>query len=515
MKLRLRCLCGVLMLLLLAASPTSAQLKPAIRGFVIGTGWSQAYIHAFRPDSPNGLDPLGFFVNGGGQVVGTEWFFGYRPDIPQDPTTHAESAVAWGLNAMSDGGFPNGDDWPPLSLHRVYGPGPLPAIDVNGHPMLYLNNTLAWPGTTGLANELTNGITTSTSFPDGDAINVVHAHHWGGFYGVLRGSNGTLVIDQSQAKSFTWSSSGSDFGGSSTAPLFTPGPTTVNFYIYDIRGSTPTLDAEGHLTYDLTSAPDGVTPNKAVGRLTLRRKDFSAVNNIDLGGGKTSGARVIQGLWEIAKVEGTFTSVFDPVADVGKTVGTWGQPERFFAGAFYNDVNFANLVANGGDYKYLCYQFLTAHLTVTRSYQVCSGQLCVTVTNDGDVDLSNLTVSDPSFSSPQAIASLPAGTAQMVCAPVLSTPSLAGIADVSGSQFRIERSLDTTGATGLVADGTAGYGFSPSTPEPNPITIAANSNGTTTLQSCISISGQVYCDANGNNVPDAGEGDNGITVTLQ
>ena len=451
---------------LAARQSALAQSAPSIRGFVVGAEFTQ-FINGYA------AQPLG---------QGTNWWFGYRPDIPQDPTTHAEVPVTYGGNSVTNGGYPNGDDWPLPTNHIVYTTSGLPAVDLFNHQTIYSKNTGAYPGVSAL-NITASGVI-------GNETITANAKHWGGFYGTLRGSNGVK-----QLQGAPWSSAGSDYGyfdaGYSGYVQFAPGPAAINFYIYDIAGSTPTTDAQSHLTYDLTSAPDNTsaTTNKARGRLTLRRKDFGArwEYGIDPNAKQYANTFIIQGVWQIAAVEGSFTSVYS-TSDIGKGVGTYGQPDRFFAGLNFNDFNFYNVVANGvNTEKSTVYQFLTATLAVARTYNACTNQICDTVTNTGDVALDNIILTDTQAAVSQAPFALQPGASLQVCSTPTAAYAPGGTATAVSSRFNIERAQDLTGSTGTLADTTTNVSGTPDAP----VITATAVSSSTQMVACASITGNV------------------------
>ncbi len=464
-----RCIAAFLLLLvgLGAASSALAQSAPSIRGFVLGAEYTQFA-------GPYASTPLG---------QGTSWWFGYRPDIPQDPATHAEVPVVYGPNSVSNGGFPNGDDWPIPTNHIVYTTTGLPAVDLFNHATLYSKSTGAYPGISTLNVSATGTIGTETIVASGK--------HWGGFYGTLRGANGVKSLQGAP-----WSSPGSDYGffnaGDPGYVQFAPGPAAVNFYIYDIAGSTPAVDAQGHLTYDLTSAPDNTatTTSKARGRLTLRRKDFGArwEYGIDPNAKVYANTFLLQGVWQIAAVEGSFTSVYS-TSDIGKAVGTYGQPDRFFAGLNFNDFNFYNVVPGGvNTEKTLTYQFLTASLSVSRSYNACTNQITDTVTNNSEVALAGIVVTDTQTTITQPAFALAPGVSKAITQAPTAAYTTGGTATATATQFNIERAPDLNGGTGTLADTTTNVSGTPDAP-----VITANATSSSTqLAACASICGNVY-----------------------
>ncbi|BDI33777.1 hypothetical protein CCAX7_58280 [Capsulimonas corticalis] len=476
---------------LVTGARAQAPSNPTIRGFVVGAEYSK-FATAYKASASLGQ--------------GTSWWFGYRPDIPQAPTTHAEVPIAYGTDGVYSGGFGSGDDWPTPLQHVVYNPSIanpgfnyLPAVDLFKHQTPYASNTGSYPGVTSL------NVSASAQFP-AETI-VANGSHWGGFYGSFRGSNGTMA-----AQGFPWSSPGSDYGyynaGDAGYKPYAPGPANVNFYIYDIRNSTPVVDSAGHATYDLTSAPDNVsaTTNKARGRLTIRRKDFSARWEFGYSAANIQYANtfILQGVWEIAAVEGSFTSVYSP-SDIGKAVGTYGQPQRFFPGLNYNDGNFYNVFSNSSNQqKSMVYQFLPAGVTIVRTYDAVTNTIVETVTNNGDVSLSNLTVTDTAAGT-SAPFSLAAGASTTITLPLTVPYVSVGTATVKSNVFGIERGTDINGSSMTIADTSTNVS---GVPDASIIHVSATSSGTQ-LASDITVSGVVTAQKAG-----ASTGVASVTVTL-
>jgi sarcosine oxidase gamma subunit len=491
-KLRFARIAAILAFLCLAmGAQAQSTLGASMRGFVVGaefTGFMNAY-----PSIAMGQ--------------GSVWWFGYRPDIPQDPTTHTEVPVTYGANGINDGGFPNGDDWPIPTTHVTFNPGidypgasALPALDIFNHATLYAKNSGAYPG----INQLS--VNATGNFIDGTTV-TANGAHWGGFYGVFQGSNGSLT-----ANGFPWSSSGSDYGyfnaGDPNYVPFAPGPSAVNFYIYDVRGSTPTLDADGHYTYDLTSAPDNVsaTTNKARGRLTIQRKDFSARWEYGLSASNNVYANtfILQGVYEIVNVEGSFTSVYS-TADIGTVVGAYGQPTRFFPGLNYNDYNFYNVFDTATHFeKSMVYQFLAAGISITRTWDAANNVIIETVTNTGDVALSNVIVSDTQAANSAPFNLAPGQTSTVKLTPTGSTPGN-GTATATSHVFGIERATDLNNSNVTSADASTNVN---GVPDANIIQVTATSS-TTLLAADLTISGYVYAQQN-----NANTGVGNVTVTL-
>ncbi|MEO7715843.1 MAG: SdrD B-like domain-containing protein [Capsulimonas sp.] len=465
--------------------------NPTLRGFIVGAEYSQ-FAGTYKTSAALGQ--------------GTPWWFGYRPDIPQAPTSHAEVPVAYGADGNYAGGIGFGDDWPSPLQHIVYNPilanpgfNYLPATDLFKHQTPYAKNTGAYPGVTTL------NVTASATFP-AETISV-NSSHWGGFFGTLSGSNGSL-----KAEGFPWSSPGSDYGffnaGDAKYVPYAPGPATANFFIYDIRNSTPVVGANGKSTYDLTSAPDNVSAvtNKARGRLTLRRKDFSArwefgVNPTAM---QYANTFILQGVWEIAAVEGSFTSVFSP-ADIGKGVGSYGQPQRFFPGLNYNDGNFYNMLTGGNNtQKSMVYQFLPAGVSIVRTYDAVTNTIVETITNNGDVPLYNLTVTDTAAGTSTPF-NLAAGQSTSITLPLTSPSVYAGTATVTSHVFGIERGVDVNGVSQTVADTATNVS---GVPDASIIKVSAANSGTQ-LASDINITGVITSQHDGGRLPVAG-----VTVTL-
>jgi hypothetical protein len=477
--------------------------NPTLRGFIVGAEYSQ-FAGTYKTSAALGQ--------------GTPWWFGYRPDIPQAPTSHAEVPVAYGADGNYGGGIGFGDDWPSPLQHIVYNPilanpgfNYLPATDLFKHQTPYAKNTGVYPGITTL------NVTASATFP-AETISV-NSSHWGGFFGTLSGSNGSL-----KAEGFPWSSPGSDYGffnaGDAKYVPYAPGPATANFFIYDIRNSTPVVGANGKSTYDLTSAPDNVSAatNKARGRLTLRRKDFSARWEFGINPTAMQYANtfILQGVWEIAAVEGSFTSVFSP-ADIGKGVGSYGQPQRFFPGLNYNDGNFYNMLTGGNNtQKSMVYQFLPAGVSIVRTYDAVTNTIVETVTNNGDVPIYNLAVTDTAAGT-SAPFNLAAGQTTSITLPLTSPNVYAGTATVTSHVFGIERGVDVNGASQTIADTATNVS---GVPDASIIKVSAANSGTQ-LASDINITGVITSQHDGGQFPVGsvtvtltGTDLNGVAVTL-
>lgn len=513
---------------LLALLPTAkAQApSPSIRGVLHGSNYQ---LFSFRYNKPDVGDYIG--ASGTGQ-----WRFGYRPDIPQAPGTFASTPTGWG----PDGILGTSDDWPSVLMHPIYTGDPtpptLPASDLRwARPTPYPINLAEWPSTSGGA--YLNSISTATAVFPQESLSF-SASQWGGFFGVLRGSAGTMVCN-----GFPWSAPGSDLAGiNQLVPFDRNGAATDTFYIYDLGGrpgvpaSVRVLDERGRLTYHLTAPPDptGVIPDRARGRLALRRKSnsgqwhYGIANPVDLS--EPDNTLILQGTWMIVGIEGSFLDTYGgpfKASDVGKSAGTFGQPMRFFPGILYNDWNFRNVLPpppgteNPALMKLVTYEFLPAELKISRKYDFCGNKLCYTIRNTGDVEVRNLTVTDPDLLAPVVVPGpLAPGASVEVCGTAKGLADLSNVAVVTTSEYFIPRALDLQGQTGTWANGTikaitSGTSFV-NVPEDKPITTSASSAGSATvIDPCVRIAGKVYCD-NGpkNGEFDAGEGINGVSVTL-
>ncbi len=514
--------CGALSL---GQTKAEAQPTPSIRGVVVGAEYTQ-YIPAYSV-------PLG---------INTKWWFGFRPDIPQSPGGDAlhPSLVAgdqvpavYGRNGKDDGGFPNVDDWPLHITHPLYSQT-LPATDAAGRNTVYLSafanrpsgnvGPLQWPGIYGPVGAFNS---VANAFADGDVING-NSQNWGGFFGKLRGSNGSMELNGAP-----WSSSGADFfnGVDGNAAFFLPGPPTENFYIYDLTGSVR-QPVGGKLVYDLEHILDATHPNGYAGRIAIVRKAYAAPGVYGYGlGFLPAGTKspkntfIIQGIWQLKTIEGTFNTVFS-AADAGKALGTWGQPNRFWPEINYNDFNFqwihsGDANSKHNEFKSMVYQFVTASVKVTRKYCVCDDIYTLTVTNDGDVDLYNLAVTDTlipanyvdadsvNHNNPAGsdVITLRAGKTMTYTVISPATNPSASSAAVESKKIRIERNSEFPNLSYQNADGTYGTLADLATTASDIKAVAVTTNALTLDCQTSSIRVHVACDENDSPV-------NGLTTVM-